>query len=349
MGRYETAKCPVCNKPFEEHEDIVVCPICGAPHHRECYRKLGHCSFEAEHASGKTWSAPQEDSFKNEYHTNQTNGLKRCPRCGAENTEMAIFCNVCGTKLNDNAQNPENPYVGNAQGYYQDPNRGANFGGAPFGGFGGFGAFTQDNRVERPDPTQPLTEDITIGEACAFIGPNTAYFLPHFQRFSQTKRKFSFNFSAFFFHFFYFFYRKMYSVGVILLAFFLISWIPTFIGSIEMVKQVMMEYGMPVASQVNQQLLETATFWQGLFSVFQFMINIFIGIFANYIYYTHMQKTVKMIRQETQQALTTQDYISLLGSKGSVSSKVTLGIGIGVVSLYFVIAIISSILIVLPS
>ena len=36
-------KCPVCNKQFKESDDIVVCPDCGAPHHRECWEKEGKC------------------------------------------------------------------------------------------------------------------------------------------------------------------------------------------------------------------------------------------------------------------------------------------------------------------
>ena len=32
-------KCPVCDKQFKKGDDVVVCPECGAPHHRECYEK----------------------------------------------------------------------------------------------------------------------------------------------------------------------------------------------------------------------------------------------------------------------------------------------------------------------
>ena len=34
-------KCPVCGEQFKKGDDIVVCPECGAPHHRECYEKEG--------------------------------------------------------------------------------------------------------------------------------------------------------------------------------------------------------------------------------------------------------------------------------------------------------------------
>ena len=37
--RYTGETCPVCNKVFQEDDDIVVCPDCGTPHHRKCYLK----------------------------------------------------------------------------------------------------------------------------------------------------------------------------------------------------------------------------------------------------------------------------------------------------------------------
>ena len=39
-------QCPVCNKTFQDGDDVVVCPECGAPHHRECYEQNGHCFYE---------------------------------------------------------------------------------------------------------------------------------------------------------------------------------------------------------------------------------------------------------------------------------------------------------------
>ena len=36
MSNYTGCKCPVCQQPFTETDDIVVCPECGAPYHRAC-------------------------------------------------------------------------------------------------------------------------------------------------------------------------------------------------------------------------------------------------------------------------------------------------------------------------
>ena len=55
MPVYTGCKCPVCQKEFAAGDDIVVCPVCGTPHHRECYRQLGHCGNEKLHQEGGSW------------------------------------------------------------------------------------------------------------------------------------------------------------------------------------------------------------------------------------------------------------------------------------------------------
>ena len=52
MPLFENAFCPVCNRKFEEGDDVVYCPECGTPHHRECYKAVGHCVNRGLHASG---------------------------------------------------------------------------------------------------------------------------------------------------------------------------------------------------------------------------------------------------------------------------------------------------------
>lgn len=55
MTRFENKLCPVCRRPFTENDDIVVCPVCGTPHHRACYNEKGGCGVEEWHASGFVW------------------------------------------------------------------------------------------------------------------------------------------------------------------------------------------------------------------------------------------------------------------------------------------------------
>ena len=43
--------CPVCNNKFTDDDDVVVCPECGIPHHRDCYFSNGGCFNEEKHNS----------------------------------------------------------------------------------------------------------------------------------------------------------------------------------------------------------------------------------------------------------------------------------------------------------
>lgn len=53
--------CPVCNNQFNENDDVVVCPECGTPHHRECYKNNGGCFNENAHGTNES----VEFTFKN--------------------------------------------------------------------------------------------------------------------------------------------------------------------------------------------------------------------------------------------------------------------------------------------
>ena len=70
--RFTNEKCPVCESAFQPEDDIVVCPYCGTPHHRECYKQNGKCKNSDLHESGYRW----EPSFKEEEHTQPKEDFK---------------------------------------------------------------------------------------------------------------------------------------------------------------------------------------------------------------------------------------------------------------------------------
>lgn len=65
MPNYEKYKCPVCNEQFSKDDDIVTCPECGTPHHRECYKLAGHCVNKGLHETGYSFLV-QEKTVKEE-------------------------------------------------------------------------------------------------------------------------------------------------------------------------------------------------------------------------------------------------------------------------------------------
>ena len=58
--KYTGVKCPVCHEVFDDNSDVVVCPDCGTPHHRDCYNKIGECAFESKHQDNFTFVNPNK-------------------------------------------------------------------------------------------------------------------------------------------------------------------------------------------------------------------------------------------------------------------------------------------------
>ena len=56
-------RCPVCRGIFQENDNVVVCPICGTPHHRSCYAEENKCGLESLHSDGFVWNGylPDEE------------------------------------------------------------------------------------------------------------------------------------------------------------------------------------------------------------------------------------------------------------------------------------------------
>ncbi|NLL63095.1 MAG: DUF2628 domain-containing protein [Ruminococcaceae bacterium] len=56
--KYKNETCTICLKKFSAEDDVVVCPDCGSPFHRECYKEAEKCPNLDKH--GKfIWEATQ--------------------------------------------------------------------------------------------------------------------------------------------------------------------------------------------------------------------------------------------------------------------------------------------------
>ena len=47
--------CSLCHAYLFEEDDVVYCPVCGAPHHRDCYNHIGRCALEEFHGTEKQY------------------------------------------------------------------------------------------------------------------------------------------------------------------------------------------------------------------------------------------------------------------------------------------------------
>jgi len=229
MFFHEGQNCPVCHRAFNESDDIVSCPVCGAPHHRECWKAEGGCKLQADHGTERQWSREKAEA------PNQN----RCPNCGRVNPEFAEVCSGCGANLNvaDWAQ-PFRPFGGQPRGPYNQPNTPPP-GQPPFGqpppygpppytytgqpqppfGYGGFSPFSMPvaDRMGGVPPQEDLG-GAAAEDVAAVVGPNSRYYLPRFSKMARTKQRASWNWAAFFVTPYWLMFRKQYAAGGIMMV-----------------------------------------------------------------------------------------------------------------------------------
>ncbi len=58
--------CVVCHSYLFEEDDVVYCPECGAPHHRECYNSIGKCGLADAHGTENQYDKLKQDEPKEE-------------------------------------------------------------------------------------------------------------------------------------------------------------------------------------------------------------------------------------------------------------------------------------------
>ncbi len=98
MSLAKGEKCSVCGAYLFEEDDIVVCPDCGAPHHRECYNKTGQCAFAEFHGTDNEYKKPQEAPQVEDATPKTVCGMCSksydvkedfCPHCNAPNMQKS--------------------------------------------------------------------------------------------------------------------------------------------------------------------------------------------------------------------------------------------------------------------
>ena len=66
MLDYEGCPCRICGKEFTASDDIVVCPDCGTPYHRSCWKEAGACTNTELHETGGSWKVINKQKKKPE-------------------------------------------------------------------------------------------------------------------------------------------------------------------------------------------------------------------------------------------------------------------------------------------
>ncbi len=327
---YYKMNCPVCSKPFEQGDDVVVCPECGAPHHRECYENLGHCFHEDKHSDSF--------SYKGEKSTNNASSDKSiCPECKKENPKGNRLCIYCGADLpSDKKQEeepPANPFTQNTE----KSNSTGPIPASPFPGFtvdpmGGIGKDTD------------VGEGVTAAEAAKFTKNNTPFYVRLFNQI-KTFNKSRFSFVGFLFSGAWLLYRKMYKLGGIITAIFAaMIFAETFIYYTyhNTLYAVTEEFYSTVQSQgyflssaffsnlgeffssLNGEKLAIFITYYSL-GIAQIVIQFVCGLCANRWYYKHSIKKINKIKATCQ----TRDKINAeLETKGGVELPLAISIAV---------------------
>ena len=250
--KYTGSVCDGCGLVLKEDDDVVVCPECGTPQHRECYKKENRCVNYHRHSENFEWTgsfspmpAPAENKATQEE-------MLPCPSCGHLNPRDAKRCESCSMKLivfgmnlaeATEEQKPERHSSEELPDYK-----------APFT-LGQGDGFNNSEENEQTPPQMPFTSDIAPDgqmpyppqgymppeqqgymppeprlrtEAQSrenakqyllfrFLGSNAGKFMNAFRKI-DSGRGFTFNWAALFFGPYWFFYRKLYKPGIIFMT-----------------------------------------------------------------------------------------------------------------------------------
>ncbi len=331
---YNGCSCPACGQNFNDNDDVVVCPVCGTPHHRSCWQSRGGCVNESKHSEGFVWQMPFR---QNENNIPEREEYTTCPRCGARNSVADPVCTNCGERLKANRQTVDDQFPPFGQGYGNDFNENPNYNNySPYQN-----VYVADARTVYGDGA--YIEDIPVTEIAEYVQKNSTEYIGRFKKMDEKKSKLSWNWSAGIFSSIWCFYRRMAGVGFVLIALFFASYLvsntlPLFIYQ-QFQPETYAEYEDSVVEfnellnsaisnnasidtdelydMMNEIVLSpiNVTSYIMLISLW-LIISVVFGFLGNYFYKKKVFKDIRNLRQTSPDS---QTYHFLLRQKGGVS------------------------------
>lgn len=289
MNRFTDIQCPVCEVKFNDSDDVVVCPDCGTPYHRECIKKEGKCVNADKHSADFKYEMPNRNT-EQEQQSFRENTVA-CANCGYKNDEDTIYCNSCGVQLNvNNTKNNQNKYSSEKT---QDKP---------------FTPVFDDvfNTKAFFDPMEEL-DGIKLKDMATFVGENAHYFIPRFKEIGVKPKKLSrFNLAALVFEPYYYMHRKMWGMGIVIFLITLILGVP---GAI-----VYMLNSGAINMDIDYNLLYTVNYITYFLSI---AFRGLMSFYANELYYAFVCKKIAKIKQTSS---TQEEYQRKLAQQGSSSN-----------------------------
>lgn len=276
--------CDVCGKPFDKDSDIVVCPDCGTPHHRQCWHQLGHCINEDKHGTGFEWK-PVVSA------TEAADGVK-CPDCGSVMPQGTQFCENCGRALSAPGSTQTFNVPGGRMEVHQVP--------SPYR----MSAEEYKARVDRE-----LAGDIDgvpYRDMAVYMGPNAQYYIYKFKKMSADPKYRPFNWTAFMFPPIWLLFRKLWKHSILAALINFVLNIPTFI-------MVAAETGM--LSSSSPLLFPGIETVASITSVLVFAVGIVWGFLAIPLYKKDTVRRLKQLKNDAMGDMNTY-YRSVMENAG---------------------------------
>ncbi len=324
---YIGSKCQVCDEYFHVGDDIVVCPECGTPHHRDCYKKLGHCVNEDKHSQDFDYlnELKTETTIENENYNRDTD-LIVCKKCGAKNPNNALFCSRCGESFINQSTVNQN---------HQQDNKGNEQPFSPFSSSSGSPNVILFDPLAGVKPDTDLGDGVTAAEAAKYVKQNTPYFITIFNNIKNYSKS-RFNFCAALFGGGYLLYRKMYKIGTIItvieaLVMIVSTYLAHFITTDPAFSQIataLSQYDMMLYLEKLSALSSLETFVYFSYSILGFVslgISITVGFLANRMYFNHCKKEIVKIKKSVEKP---EDFNDVVKSKGGVNIGLALSLWI---------------------
>ena len=95
--------CPYCMTVIKDNDEVVICPECEMPHHKECWNENSGCTTFG--CQGQTSSVYMGAIIQPSQAPQTT--LNICTKCGWQLTVKNNFCPRCGTIRNNQEVLPE--------------------------------------------------------------------------------------------------------------------------------------------------------------------------------------------------------------------------------------------------
>ncbi len=265
---YIGEQCFGCGRKFDENDDVVVCPDCGTPYHRECYKQAGECLNRELHESGEGWKRKgdgQADAVKE----------KICPRCQQKNSADAEKCSSCGESFVQRESSQEERI---------SPEEMAEL----------FSQMDVNKECLGFDPEEEF-DGVKLRDISSFVNSNTMYYIPLFKRMKAFGSKISFNAACLFFPYFYFANRKMWGWAVVTALITLVFDIPAMLYIIGQQGEFL-----PYMSEISSFIISNEKLLLNLSEALNgigWVIRLLLCLFGNWLYFRFVIRSVRKIRR----------------------------------------------------